>query len=222
MIDIHTHILPNVDDGSPSLEVSLSMLEEQVKQGVKEVYLTPHVCFGNKQYYEKEELKEKFEKFKNACKNIPINLQLGEEIFYRSNSYEAFKNDKFLPLGDTNYYLVEFSLSQDFEDIESTVYNLTCLGKKIIIAHPERYSYMKEDLMDRLKEAGAYFQINASSIFGDFGKHAKKRAKILLKKGYVDFVASDCHNMETRKPDLAESIRYIEKKYKVKILNELK
>lgn len=222
MIDIHTHILPNVDDGSPSLEVSLAMLEEQVKQGVTDVYLTPHVCFGNKQYYEKEELIEKFEKFKNACKNIPIKLHLGEEIFYRSNSYDAFKNDKFLPLGDTGYYLVEFSMSQDFEDIESTVYNLTCLGKKIIIAHPERYSYMKDDLMDRLRDVGAYFQINASSFLGEFGKHAKKRAKKLLKKGYVDFVASDCHNMDARKPDLAKSIKYIEKKYKVIILNEFK
>ena len=68
MIDIHTHILPNVDDGSNSVELSLSMLEEEIKQGVTDVYLTPHVCYGNKQYYEKEELFEKFDKFKEVCK----------------------------------------------------------------------------------------------------------------------------------------------------------
>ena len=83
MIDIHTHILPNVDDGSNSIELSLIMLEEEIKQGVTDVYLTPHVCYGNKQYYEKEELLEKFEKFKEVCKNIPINIHLGEEIFFR-------------------------------------------------------------------------------------------------------------------------------------------
>ena len=220
MIDIHTHILPNVDDGSSSVELSLAMLEEEIKQGVTDVYLTPHVCYGNKQYYEKDELRKIFEKFKDVCKKLPINLHLGEEIFYRSGSYEAFKQDKFLPLGDTEYYLVEFSMAQDFEDIESTVYNLTCLGKKIIVAHPERYSYMKEELMDKLKEVGAYFQVNTSSFYGVFGRHTKKRAKKLLKKGYIDFLSSDCHDMKTRKPNLLDTMKYIEKKYKIRILNK--
>lgn len=220
MIDIHTHILPNVDDGSNSVELSLSMLEEEIKQGVTDVYLTPHVCYGNKQYYEKEELLEKFEKFKEVCKNIPINIHLGEEIFFRRGSYQAFKDDKFLPLGDTNFYLVEFSMAHDFEDIESTVYNLICSGKKIIIAHPERYAYMKEELMDKLKEVGAYFQINTSSIMGHFGKSCKKRAKIMLKKGYVNFISSDCHDMKTRKPNLKECLDYVFKKYKKVIKNE--
>ena len=220
MKDIHTHILPNIDDGSTSIELSLKMLEEEISQGVKDVYLTPHVCYGNKQYYEKEELLEIFNKFKEMCKDMPINLHLGEEIFFRSGSYEAFKNNKFIPLGDTNYYLVEFSMAQNFEDIELVVYNLTCLGKKIIVAHPERYSYMNEDLMYKLKEAGAYFQINTTSILGHFGKHCKKRAKIMLKKGYVDFVSSDCHDMDGRKPNLVETLKYIEKKFKIKIENK--
>lgn len=220
MIDIHTHILPCVDDGSSSLDLSIKMLEEQINQGVKEVYLTPHVCYGNKQYFEKEELIAKFNDFKEKCKHLDIKLHLGEEIFYRSGAYEAFKQDKFLPLGDTGYYLVEFSMAVDFEDIDTTVYNLICLGYKVIIAHPERYSYMNKALMYKLRESGALFQINTSSILGVFGSGCKRRAKMFIKNNMCDFISSDCHNMDKRPPNLKSTLDFIEKKYKVKIENK--
>lgn len=220
MIDMHTHILPNVDDGSDSFELSMKMLKEEISQGVKEIYLTPHVCYGNKQFYEKEELRKIFNEFKEKCAHLPIKLHLGEEIFFRSGSFEAFKEDKFLPLGDTDYYLVEFSMAVDFEDIESSIYNLICIGKKVIIAHPERYSYMNKELMFKLRESGALFQINTSSILGEFGRGCKRRAKMFIKNGFADFVSSDCHNMSKRPPNLKSTLDYIEKKYKVKIENK--
>jgi protein-tyrosine phosphatase len=83
-------------------------------------------------------------------------------------------------------------------------------------------TFVDKELMDRLKEAGVYFQVNTSSIMGHFGKSCKKRAKILLKKGYVDFIATDCHDMATRKPNLKECLEYVEKKHKQKIKNVFK
>ena len=219
MNDIHTHILPNIDDGASSIEMALSMLEEEIKDGVSDVYLTPHVCLGHPLYIEKDKIIEKFESFKSVCKNLPINIFLGSEIYYRKGTYEAFKENRFLPLGDTSYYLVEFSMANDFEDIETSIYNLICSGFKIILAHPERYSYMNEDLMDRLKEIGCKFQMNTSSINGLFGRTVKKRANLMLKKGYVDFVASDTHNLKRRKPNVNSTLKMIEKKYKVIIKN---
>ena len=220
MIDIHTHIVPGIDDGSSSLEMSRKMLEEEIKQGVDEVILTPHVCIDHPLYMEKDKYLECINKFIEDCSDLPIKLYPGQEIYYKKGTFEAFKQNKFLPLGNTDHYLVEFSMASDFEDIETSVYNLICSGYKIILAHPERYLYMDEELMYKLKEVGCLFQMNTSSILGLFGRSVKKNAIIMLKNGYVDFVASDTHGLGKRSPNLGKTLKLIEKKYKVKIDNK--
>ena len=105
MVDIHTHILPNVDDGSKSIEISIELLKEEIKNGVKDIVLTPH---QNENEMDNKKLKELFLKFKDEVKDLGLNLYLGSEIYY----YKNLKNDieRITTMNDSKYILIEFSI----------------------------------------------------------------------------------------------------------------
>lgn len=192
MIDIHSHVLPFVDDGSDSYECSFNMLNESVKQGITDIILTPHY----KRAYAKtpETIREAFEKFcalKNE-QNIPVNLYLGQEIFAHSNTCEMLEKKRALTLNGTSYVLVEYRVSE-FCDIVESVYELKKAGYLPIIAHAERYPYFTPLEAQEVKELGGKIQANASSIAGKEKRACKVRAHALIKFGLVDFVASDSH-----------------------------
>ena len=137
MIDVHTHILPLVDDGSFDVNHSISMLKECVNQGITDVILTPHY----RKMYKKtpEEIKVEFENFKDLVKDkLPINLYLGQE-FYIDNNYKTnIKNGRALAINGTKYLLIEFEYINDVE-MADIVYEVKMLGYIPIIAHFERY-----------------------------------------------------------------------------------
>ncbi len=196
MIDIHTHVLPFVDDGAKDIDASLRMIEESAAIGVKDLFCTPHymksrnylsTAKANRQIY--DNLLQVIEK-----QDIPIKLHLGNEIFYTIDSLQDLRDGTVMPLGNSRLVLIEFSLSKDHEDLDEAVHNVTSLGYVPVIAHPERYDYLdlKHDY-PILRKMGAMFQVNASSIIGKSGHDLQKRALYLIKKGYADFVASDIH-----------------------------
>jgi protein-tyrosine phosphatase len=192
MIDIHTHILPSVDDGSTSLANSLEMLREEVNQGVSRVVLTPHYRASfNKT---PEELKDAFYKFKEEVEkaNIGVDLYLGQEIHYNSDTKRLHKEKSLLTIGSTAFALVEFDFVHRCE-IAEAVHELKCEGLRPIVAHPERYDYLTLDDVYEIKTVGGFMQINADSIVGPNKKHYKKIIKNMYKEGFVDFVASDIH-----------------------------
>lgn len=206
MIDIHTHILPNVDDGSSDFDTSCKLLELELENGVNKVICTPHQNYLN---LNKDLLIEKFNEFKNKI-NLDIELYLGSEIYYYKGFLNDLENGKLLTLNNSKYILIEFSTSQN-TDIIDIVYSIKLKGYIPIIAHIERYSYLNNEDYLKIKKEGALIQINASSFNYT---NTKKIIKYLLKNNLVDFVASDCHDLNRRSVDFFKIKKYIYKKYK--------
>lgn len=206
MIDIHTHILYGVDDGSPNSETSKFLIDEEIKNGVKKIILTPH---QNEECKRTIELIERFESFKNEFKAYNIDFYLGSEIYYYSNMIDDLKRNELLTINNTKYVLVEFSTEIE-TDISSIIYDLKINGYLPIVAHIERYPYLSLKDYDEIKKNGALIQVNSKSFER---KIYNKRLKYLMKKDLVDFISSDCHN-EKRNCDFEFAKKFIAKKYK--------
>lgn len=210
MIDIHSHILPFVDDGSDLLDKSLQMLKECDEIGVTDVILTPH-CRG--EYNLKvEELKNAYNEFcvqvKNA--NIKANVYLGQEIFVQKDLKNKLKNGELLTLNQSKFVLVEMDYSNE-TDATEVVYELVKAGYSPIVAHVERFPYITDEDVKEIKALGGYVQVNASAIFCRDFRIDRKRIKSLFKQGLVDFVASDIHS--NRENYMAKAYKYVKKKY---------
>ncbi len=210
MIDIHTHILPMVDDGSKSTERSLEMLKEEVSQGVKAVILTPH--YRGRFASTPESLKVAFDEFcgKVAEEKIPIELYLGREVCISSGVKACIKEDRALCLANSNYILIEFDF---FNKVEASViaHELKHAGLLPIIAHAERYAYLTLNDVYEIKRAGGLIQVNAESILGELGRGVKKFVKKMFEAELVDFVASDVHAVRNNR--LLEARTHVERKY---------
>jgi protein-tyrosine phosphatase len=213
MIDIHTHLLPYIDDGSPDMESSLRLLEEAAKNGTTTMFLTPHYIQSRNYVSPYEENQKVFESFVQEAKNRHINVELylGTEIYYRLESVRDLKAQRVVPLGKTNRVLLEFHETEEQEDVAEAIHNMKTLGYVPIIAHIERYSYLHrlEDLQI-IKKMGAMIQVNASSVIGKSGRADQKTILKWMKLGLIDFVASDIHVF--RQNDMVEAYRLVEKK----------
>ena len=218
MIDIHSHILPMVDDGSFSVEKSIEMLKTAMAEGVTDVILTPH--YRNKYKLNKEEAEEKFKKFCNIVKNegIKVNLYLGQEIFQCKDIRKLLENKEICTLNGSKYILFELDYNYS-EDLTEIVYELNLAGYVTIFAHIERYPFVKLEDVASLREMGALFQVNAEGLVGLNGGRIKKVVKRLLKNDYVDFVASDYH--ENREYSMKKAFEYVSKKYGVNRANKI-
>ena len=190
MIDMHSHILPAVDDGSGSNEHSLAMLKEAERQGINKIVLTPH--YRADYLPSSERLQTKFAEFKAfAAENgILAELYLGQEIYAFDGLVKALNSGKVLSVNGTKYVLVEFSLRQA-TDIAETVYMLVSHGYVPIVAHIERYGYADIFTAKEVKEIGGLIQVNAGSVCRSL-LHRRKVFE-LIREGLVDFVASDVH-----------------------------
>jgi tyrosine-protein phosphatase cpsB len=222
MIDIHSHILFGVDDGAKTIEDSLALIEEMYNQGVKIFILTPH---RRKNMFEKskQEIEENFKKLKQAVKekyNDLIRIYLGTEIYYTEDIPDKIERNEIHSMAGTRNVLVEFNYGIRTKDLEDAIYNIVTLGKTPIIAHIERYDCLEknDETILNLIELGAKMQVNAESIlkinlFGDNKKVYKKRAKYFLENDLVDIIASDAHNLSTRKPYMKKAYDIIVDKY---------
>lgn len=220
MIDIHTHVIPNVDDGSPDIETSLAMIRHEIDIGVTEIICTPHHIYHR---YEKtvEEITGQFLLLKEAVEkeNLPIKLYLGQEICYshREDQIKMLKEGKLLTLNNTNRILLEFSFTREPEDLLDVLYNFSIHGYEVIIAHIERYEWMTYDKVLSIRNEGAKTQINSNSYLGLTTWKEKRFVKKLLKKDLVDYVASDTHSFrpstldksfkKIKNPDLFNYVR---------------
>ena len=205
MFDMHCHILPGVDDGAKDINISKELIKQEIANDVKYICLTPH---QNGRNLNKDGLIEVFNNFKNEIGN-DVNLFLGCELYYYDNMIEDLKNGNILTMNNSKYVLVEFSTRLE-TPITDIVYDIKVSGFIPIVAHIERYSYLKEqDYKDIAKYA--LIQINSKSITD---KYYKKQIKYLLKNKLVSFVASDCHNLDRRCVDFTDAKKIISKKYK--------
>jgi len=214
MIDIHSHVLPLVDDGSTSIQASLKMIKEAIDIGVTDLFFTPHYMRLRNYLSTYENNLKVFESFKEEVKKagMIINLHLGNEIYYTIDAIKYLKNKIVTSMGNTSLILVEFSMNEPEEDIVDAVHNLRAAGYLPIIAHPERYEYIKKiEDFQLIHQMGALIQINAHSLVGKYGPATQKLCLKLIKMGLVDFVASDIH--EFRSNYLKDAYVIVKKKF---------
>lgn len=216
-IDIHSHLLNNVDDGSKDLTMSEKMLKEYQKQDTKIIFLTPHVNSSVTKASRETHIK-KYIILKEIAIKYGIELILGSEI-YLSVKLPDLNYRKF-QMGEKNILLVEFSPNHKTPIVEHC-FSLIKKGFKIIIAHVERYNYLDfSELLD-LKSMGVYFQVNASTIIKNSNRSYISKGYLLLKKGLIDFVATDAHNLSSRPPNIHKAFLKLEKKFGKEIASNL-
>lgn len=208
--DIHTHILPFVDDGPDNLQDSLSLLKKQKAQGVDRVILTPH-------FYPAENILEDFlyrrdQSFKLVKENLDLStmpeIKLGAEVRF---SPEIISMDlKKLTLGESDYILIELDDVIYPPHICSIVSELSCLGYTPVLAHVERCLYFRKDphLLAELIRKGALAHITAESLTSKYDRGFSKAA---LYNGYAHLAASDTHDLTYRKPNLTEKLSFLSK-----------
>ena len=212
MIDIHTHIIPFVDDGSSSLEESINMIKQEIEVGVDTIICTPHHIYKR---YEKsvDEIKANFNLLLDEVKkqNLEVQLLLGQEIYYshREDVIGMLKQGKLLTLNNTNKVLLEFSFTREPEDVIDVIYNFSINGYEVIIAHIERYDWITIDKVRALKNEGALIQVNSNAVIGKTTWHEKRFVRKLLKLNLVDIVASDIHSF--RPSTLDKALKKIKK-----------
>ncbi len=198
MTDIHSHIVFDVDDGSRSVEESLAILKKLASVGFTNVIMTPHYIEGTEYSAANSEKLEKLDILRTAVSenNIGINLYLGNEIFVKDNIPEDIENGLIYTLNNSKYLLFEIPFHNQILNLLDIVYELKVAGYIPILAHPERYDYLKSNhkYVDTLKEEGLLFQCNYASILGHYGNDAYKTMKYMLKKGYVDYLGTDIHH----------------------------
>ncbi|MGL4797440.1 MAG: tyrosine-protein phosphatase [Paraclostridium sp.] len=224
MIDIHCHILPNVDDGSESLEESIKMAKLAESEGITKIVNTSHYHIDFK-YTMGKQLKEEVNKFNEILKNndIKIEIILGNEIYYTNDFIEKFNELDFFSINKSKYILIEFSPINFPKDIKDVIYEIKIRGFVPILAHVERYTHIQEDIniiFDCIKE-GALIQMNASSIIGKNGKIVESTSKKLLDCNMVHFIATDAHSSTRRRPLMKDTYKYILKNYGNETANRL-
>lgn len=213
-IDIHTHILPSVDDGSQSMDMTIRMLQMALEQGITRMIATPHYIAGenNSSVERLMELREKVQEEASKL-HKDFRIFLGNELYYSDSIIDALKSGKALTLAGSRYILVEFSTKTVYNMIYQGMGNLIRHGYIPILAHTERYEclYKREDLIAELVKQGCYIQINTSSVIGGLFHSTASRSRRLMKLGLVHFIASDCHNEEERKPLMKTTVKALMK-----------
>ena len=210
MIDLHSHIIPNVDDGSRTINESIEILNEAKKVGFSDVILTSHYIsdYNETNAEELVILKEKLQE-----KTNDISLHSGMEIYIDEKIAELIQSKKVLTLEESRYLLMELPLSNNVNYLDYVVYSLQNNNIIPIIAHPERYSAVQNNykIVEEYREKGCLIQSNYASILGYYGKGAQKTVKMLLKNNFVDFLGSDCHRRNSIYPNIPKSIKKITK-----------
>ena len=221
MRDLHSHLLPGVDDGSKDIETTRRMLSNASKNGITDIMFTPHFILDSRYMSSKKDNEKKFLSIKEIAENeYNINVFLGNEVYCTNKILELYKKKKIKTLNDSRYMLIEIPMHSKMNNVKSIFFELISNGIVPILAHPERYTayYNDLDFFLELRNMGVLMQINGSSLVGDYGNQAKKMAKKLLKANLISFIGSDIHSDYEKKYDY---IPKIEKKLK-KIVGEEK
>lgn len=221
MIDIHSHIIYGVDDGSKNVEDSISMLKEAKKAGFTDIIVTPHYMEG---YFEhsKEDISNRIDILKNKIEG-EINIFQGNEIYLTTSINDLIDEDLATTLNNSKYVLFELPMLEKPINLIEIVYKILEHDRIPIIAHPERYKYVQEDnniLLD-LIETGVLFQSNYGSIIGTYGKNVQETVKKLLKHNMIHFLGSDNHKKNTIYANIPKTFNKLEKIVDEKILHDL-
>jgi tyrosine-protein phosphatase YwqE len=195
-IDIHSHLIPSIDDGAKDLERSISLIVSLKEMNYRKLIITPHISdmFSNSS---KDILKGYFKLKEELIKReVDIEIEVAAEYYADKHFEELLKRGDILSFGEKNYLLFELSYFTMPSDLESLVYDIKLAGYTPILAHPERYVYFHNtlDSYEELKEMGVLFQINLTSISNYYSEEITKTVKFLILNGLVDFIGTDTHH----------------------------
>ncbi|HTC01141.1 MAG TPA: CpsB/CapC family capsule biosynthesis tyrosine phosphatase [Ferruginibacter sp.] len=196
--DMHSHILPGIDDGSPDIKTSLKLVKGLTDLGIKKAIATPHIM-GDMYRNNRETITRALEELKIACQEAQIKIELNAAAEYMLDDH--FMNilrsrDPLLTI-HKNVILTEQSYAVKTENLLEIAYEINMVGYKPIMAHPERYFFYYKNYDDyfQLKELGFLLQVNLLSLIGHYGNEAEKAAKFIIKENLADLVGTDMHHM---------------------------
>jgi len=195
--DMHSHLLPGIDDGSPDLGTSVEMINGLVNLGFKKLITTPHVMqdmYPNK----RDDILKKYDILKKHLETEKVNVELGVAAeYFLDDNLKKLLSDKepLLTFGD-NLVLVEFSMASEQYNFKELLFEIQMQGYQPVIAHPERYIYQEKnkEFFEELKSAGYLFQLNIMSLAGAYGKTVNELARYFMKHEYYDIAGTDLHN----------------------------
>ena len=195
--DLHSHLIPEIDDGCETIETSINLIIKMKKLGYKKLITTPHIM-SHKYPNSQETIKQGLFKLRSMLKvkNIDIEIEAAAEYYCDEHFRDLIKKNKLLSFGK-NYVLFELAYTKRPDSLEAVVRELLGAGFTPVLAHPERYRFLTEVHEYRvLKNLGLLFQVNVNSMGGYYGKQAKKKSLMLAQKGMVDFIGSDIHHQK--------------------------
>ena len=209
MIDFHTHVLPNIDDGARSIEETIRLVEEAKEVGFEAIISTSHYMEG---YYEtnapERELWINIIYKKLQEENVKMKLYLGNEIYLSENIVSLLQEEKASTINDTSYVLFEMPFNIEPMNLYNVVYEMLKNNLVPVLAHPERYCFIQQEpeMISELIEKGVLMQSNYASIIGYYGKTAQIIVKKMLQNNLVHFLGSDVHRANTIYPQIPQII----------------
>jgi protein-tyrosine phosphatase len=195
--DLHSHLIPGIDDGAKTMDDALALLQKFVDLGYKKVITTPHIMsdfYKNTPQIINDGLKELRAAAKEA--NIDIEIEAAAEYYLDHQMSHYIQQCEILTFGD-NYILFELSFTSEQNRVKETIFELITEGYKPILAHVERYPYYNNewDKIDDYRSRGVLLQLNINSLSGQYGPQVKKMAEQLIDKDWIDVIGSDCHHI---------------------------
>ena len=216
MIDIHSHILPGIDDGAQDEQASMDMAEQAVAEGIHTIIATPH--HKNGQYENRKESILKHVEILNGlfvAKSIPLTILPGQELRINGDVLSDYESGEILTLNQTKYLFIEFPSGHVPRYAEQLLYDIQLKGLIPVIVHPERNQEFitTPNMLYRFVKNGALTQVTAASLTGGFGKKIKKFSHQLIQANLTHFIASDAHNITNRSFKLQQAYDEIKKSY---------
>lgn len=214
MIDIHTHILPGLDDGASNYDDTLDMARAAYAEGITTIIATPHHANGTYVNQASDVLRHTQSVNDKLRENgIPVAIAAGQEIRVHDDLLDAWHRSELLPLASSKYVLLEMPSSRIPKAMEEIIHELRIMKLKPIIAHPERNAEVVQhpERLAELVELGAFTQVTSHSLLGGFGKRIEQSAWTLLKRGSIHLVSSDAHHVERRGFRMREAYSFIER-----------
>lgn len=216
MKDIHNHILYGIDDGSISYLDSIRILKELEQEQIHDILLTPHYIIGSD--YNANN-KKKIELLNTLKNKTSINLYIGNEVYIDNDIIDYIKKGMISTINNTRYLLIELPLNEKLEIMYDIIFELRSYGVIPIVAHPERYHYLKLEDLIKLIDQGCLLQGNITSLNNKYGKDAKDNLILLLKKHMIHVLGTDTHR--NGKINLKEALDTLKKIVDVEIYKDL-
>lgn len=215
-IDMHCHILPQVDDGAVSISETVQMLQIAYEEGICCIIATPHY-HPRRGHEDPDVLRKKLTEVRMLARQIDekFRIYLGTEIYFGQDIVDKLRQGDILTLNKRDHVLVEFSPPESFSYIQQSLQQIQMAGYQVILAHGERYTCLRDDIeaAEHIWDMGINIQINAGSITGENGRKARRFVKELMERDMIFGVGTDAHDPDKRAPRMKKAAAYVKKKY---------